>query len=472
MQQEPHDTLLSSNQIKKLEQDYINSNSASFIGEIQTMLHSASNDIKYYEHDFAISCEKLYDLASHITPAALPYANLTTLMFDSEDEGESAAIFIQHLSDFLKEKFESLKAAKTLTVKDECSISVISKAIEHLNLALSQKSSLYLKQKQELIVLDNSLKAERNNLIKLSDDLTKEKSDLDILKKDTKDYKEKYEKITTDFLSMMGIFSTIIFAVFGGLSQIGAIGDNLSETPIYKVLMYISLSSITLLFVVFLSFNAISKLTNMKLRSCPCDNSTECNHKIYEKHPSLCFALFFFVDLFVFSVILRVTQYSDWTNPINELLASSFTNLSSALKIRYALILVFLFTNICIGWKIYSSNFKKDKNDNKDKKSGNEKEVNKDKKAEIDTDSNEDKKAENDTDVSENKKVEKDTTNSKNKEAENNKEVSEDKKTKNNTNNSADEKNKKRCLCALLPKICKKEENKSPENSEAPTDEG
>ncbi|MGD1370622.1 hypothetical protein ACLIMR_17130, partial [Enterococcus faecium] len=74
---------------------------------------------------------------------------------------------------------------------------------------------------------------------------------------------EKYNQMTIDFLSMMGIFSTIIFAVFGGLSQIGAIGDNLAETPISKILMYVSLSSITLILIVFISFNAISKLTGL-----------------------------------------------------------------------------------------------------------------------------------------------------------------------------------------------------------------
>ena len=61
------------------------------------------------------------------------------------------------------------------------------------------------------------------------------------------------------FPSFLKLDLSDIVAVFGGLSQIGAIGDNLAETPISKILMYVSLSSITLILIVFISFNILLK---------------------------------------------------------------------------------------------------------------------------------------------------------------------------------------------------------------------
>lgn len=301
---------LDHDEIIELDQNYIKSDSDSFLSRFQNVYNEFSNDSS--NSNFEKQFESLYNFASNMNPAALPYADLTTLIFTQDDDGETTSAFIASLEEFYKTKFNDLKATSSLTLNDKKSIAVLAKAKEHINLALGQKRILLLEQKQEINKLNTELKEEQENLKRLTEDSDKASETLE-------EYKKKYDKMTIDFLSMMGIFSTIIFAVFGGLSQIGAIGDNLSNTPIPKILMYISLSSITLILVVFISFSAISRLTGLPIRSCNCPSDEKCNCHVYEKHPSLSFSLFFFIDLFLFSVILRATKYSDWVPSVIDL---------------------------------------------------------------------------------------------------------------------------------------------------------
>ncbi|EGO7698900.1 hypothetical protein FBR74_001394 [Enterococcus faecalis] len=336
---------LNKHDISKLEQNYIYSDSASipFVKKIEKLYSEYIDTQDASPANLTEKLENLYDLASEISPAALPYAELTTLIFINDTTEEATGYFIKILEDFYINKFKSKKSDDQLTKADETAISVLAKTKEHLSLALNQKNNLYNEQKKELADLKNILAREQAQLKKLQDD--------------TDAYKDKYDKMTIDFLSMMGIFSTIIFAVFGGLSQIGAIGDNLAETPISKILMYISLSAITLILIVFISFNAISKLTGLKLKSCSCKNEEECSCTIRQKHPTLSFSLFFFVDLFLFSLVLKAVRYSDWVNPFKDMFILKADNIMKFLIFGIFIIFNFLVLlkllwpkTKCLGW--------------------------------------------------------------------------------------------------------------------------
>ncbi|WP_073357572.1 hypothetical protein [Enterococcus faecium] len=344
--QQDKDQTLSENDVKKLEQNYIHSDSASlsFVSEIGKLYKSYIEGNITNKDDLKPYFQKIYTLATNINPAALPYAQLTTIIFSSEKNEEATGAFISLLEEFYKNEFTNKKENKILNKSDGTAISVLAKTKEHLSLALNQKNNLYNEQRIELLELKKLLNDERQHLTNLQEQ--------------TDNYKEKYDKITIDFLSMMGIFSTIIFAVFGGLSQIGAIGDNLAETPLSKILMYISLSSITLLLIVFISFNAISKLTNLKLKSCACGQE-KCACSTKKKHPTLCFSMFFFVDLFLFSLLLRAVRYSDWVQPFTNIF--SITSQDSIVKfVLFSLFILFnfiMFIIYCSPLKILNKFF-------------------------------------------------------------------------------------------------------------------
>lgn len=355
---------LTQDEIEKLEQNYINSNSAPFIKKIQSMVSSIMEDIEYLDTRIENDFDELYNLTKNVTPAALPYAKLTTLIFDSKDKDIDHFIaFSIRMGELYRNKFEDLKKDDNLHKKDEIAISAIAKTVEHLSLAIAQKNNLYSEQTQRLNELDISgnemtkeLEEHKEELAGYDEKYKIMLTNLDKYENDLESYKVKYDKMTIDFLSMMGIFSTIIFAVFGGLSQIGAIGDNLAETPITKILMYLSLSAITLLSIVFISFNAISKLTGLNLRSCSCSVHEQCNHKLFEKHPTLSFSLFFFIDLFILSLILRASTSSDWVAPLSSLIEFD-TSFEAA--IRATVMVLFMILNLFFGWRLFKTVFPK-----------------------------------------------------------------------------------------------------------------
>lgn len=369
--QQMNDELLDENEIQKLEQSYIYSDSASFVSTLQD-IYTNYVEYKYVEpNNLTTDFEKLYSLASEINPAALPYAQLTTLIFKDDVDNEATAVFITLLERFYIDKFISKKENGSLKKSDQNAISALAKTKEHLSLALNQKNSLYSEQKEKLRTLESGLDSEQKILEALKNDNSSYEKKIDLLTTSTKELtdelneaqklaqenQEKYNQMTIDFLSMMGIFSTIIFAVFGGLSQIGAIGDNLAETPISKFLMYVSLSSITLILIVFISFNAISKLTGLKLKSCTCKKEEECQCTLRQKHPTLSFSLFFFVDLFLFSLVLKAVRYSDWVNPFKDMFILKADNIMKFLIFgifiifNFLVLLKLLWPKIkCLGW--------------------------------------------------------------------------------------------------------------------------
>ncbi|EMW5684829.1 hypothetical protein CUT02_02845 [Enterococcus faecium] len=344
--QQNKDQMLSEDEVKKLEQNYIHSDPASFVSKIQDIYIKFTQDKYIEEIDLKTDFRELYSLAGEINPASLPYAQLTTLIFRDDNDNESTSVFITHLESFYISEFNSKKDNKSLKKFDQIAISVLAKTKEHLSLALNQKKSLYNEQKEKLRLLEKGLESEQTSLKNLKQTLETSTKTLNTKLNEAQNLadtnQKKYDKMTIDFLSMMGIFSTIIFAVFGGLSQIGAIGDNLAKTPISKILMYISLSAITLILIVFISFNAISKLTGLKLKSCSCKSEEECSCTIRQKHPTLSFSLFFFVDLFLFSLVLKAIRYSDWVNPFKDMFVLKADNIMKFLIFGIFIIFNFL----------------------------------------------------------------------------------------------------------------------------------
>ncbi len=67
----------------------------------------------------------------------------------------------------------------------------------------------------------------------------------------------------------------------------GLIGMSINELTVSKLIMFLSLMMIGIGFLIFLSYNAVSKLTNLDLSSCGCENKKECNCHISKRHPAL-----------------------------------------------------------------------------------------------------------------------------------------------------------------------------------------
>lgn len=309
MQQE--NKKLTDNEILELETNYISISESEYITLLLKMVeqHMKKEDYLYSEDSEANEdFEKLYCEAKMMNPAALPYSNLTTIVFHKKNDDELSP-FLNFLETEYKKKYNRLKEQKKLHKTDGIAISTIAKTVEHLNLAVTQKENLLNEQVKKI-------KGLKENLKELTTELEKSKNVIAEQQGELKIYSSKYERMTMDYLSMMGIFSTIIFAVFGGLSQIGSLGSKLHLIPIHKILMYVSVTSLTLLLLVFLCFNAISSMTKYNLKSC--GHQDKCTCGINEKHPTVWFGIVFFVELFLFSIVLRTLNYYEMTEKFGE----------------------------------------------------------------------------------------------------------------------------------------------------------
>ena len=164
-----------------------------------------------------------------------------------------------------------------------------------------------------------------------------------------KDYDEKFEeydntlkKSTMDIVAVIGIFSTIIFAIFGGLSQLAALGGKLPETPIYKIFIYSGITATILLLVVFLSFYSLSRLTNLNLKSCDCTEN--CKHNKVQKYPVILLSLWtFFSFISVGFIILFLKTYINghWLNN-NYILSTIFTLLIIVPIFSFIILIIYI----------------------------------------------------------------------------------------------------------------------------------
>ncbi len=125
----------------------------------------------------------------------------------------------------------------------------IKKFVETIKLYVIQKSYLYDSQDEKL----KSLEKELTSLEKMSENI----------ENNSKKLEAKYNSMIVQFITILGIFSSIIFAVFGGFNEISSIGNVLFKLHIYKILIYIGTTGIVTLTIIFFSYYAISLLTGL-----------------------------------------------------------------------------------------------------------------------------------------------------------------------------------------------------------------
>lgn len=67
---------------------------------------------------------------------------------------------------------------------------------------------------------------------------------------------------------------------------------SVKDTPVPKLLIFMSLLMLGITLLVFMSYSAVSKLTGLKLKSCQCSDDEECRCLFREKHPTVFIQVF------------------------------------------------------------------------------------------------------------------------------------------------------------------------------------
>lgn len=248
--------------------------------------------------------ENLLNNSKGMQPQLIPYSALTEIIFKNDmtiqsiqdkEIGESnfAVIIENRFEQFLvseygfdtsskddegeQSPFDVLE--KELDVdeinKDQNQIINCYKIFEHLKLAISQKEGLYEKQTAEINNLTNSIE----------------------------NTKEKYENMTSNYISILGIFAAILMTAFGGIQSFTSIYQN-NSYPLDDSLLIACIGFMGIILLIFLLMNSIAKLTGNKL-----DSKTNSN-KWYLRHPTL-------INSFILlsTIILVILMWKVINNP-------------------------------------------------------------------------------------------------------------------------------------------------------------
>lgn len=250
--------------------------------------------------------DKLIEKSKGLEPSMLSYSSITAMTFNFEDNNGQLSEIGTFLREALNEHFEKNVNEEYIHEEEDLAnqYKVVKKSIEHLDLAINQKKSLYNEQHDELHnikrVIVNFNRKMKNADRKINKSYNKLK-EIDGIK----------NKIYTEFVAILGIFASIIFGVFGGFQEIQLIGKNLNTTPIPKLLIFSSLVMLGVTLIIFLCFNAISKLTNKPLRSCNCE-SDKCNCNFRKRHPTIFYSSSIYLYVLLVGFALRLYKYDDF----------------------------------------------------------------------------------------------------------------------------------------------------------------
>ncbi|MCY7156674.1 hypothetical protein [Streptococcus gallolyticus] len=217
--------------------------------------------------------------------------SLITKEFYSRDANYDGFSFIQKLQRYLD-------------ASDEAS-DIIFKLLRHTELALVQKSSLSDRindLEQQLNAQVNKSKVLTEKLEETNNEWNQKISDLD----------GQLKSLVTEIIGIMGVFATIIFAVFSGFNEITTLGGALSKTPVSKVMIYVGITFIVLIGIVFISYLAVGSFFEIDLRSCGCKIGDKCEHELIEKHPTV--VAFIWLGLSFVAIGAILILYRDYIN--------------------------------------------------------------------------------------------------------------------------------------------------------------
>lgn len=230
----------------------------------------------------------------------VPYDTITSKVNEFNDYTDETMENLSDSFDFLiQATSDSLKTIVDCFVKNgtfngeniissdktnyENAIYAFYKVLEHTKLAYAQYQSLYQKTESEVQELYNTSQKSIEEYKKLKNTAQKSIEDYKKLRNTARELKRNYNNLNVEIISVLGIFASIIFAVFGGVSQLGQLGENLNKVSLGEMFIFIGSSSFLLFSVLFIAFNTTAHLTERNMKAC-C-NEIECIHKINKKYP-------------------------------------------------------------------------------------------------------------------------------------------------------------------------------------------
>lgn len=251
--------------------------------------------------------EEIIEIIKNNDVKRIPYDSVTTVVIEfnlksEEIDGlsESIAILLDYAKSSLgdisndlivKNSFNGNEIDKHEIESLEDSVIAFYKLLEHTNLAYVQYQSLYKKTENEVQKLNETTQESVYRYRELN--------------KTARELKRNYKNLNVEIISVLGIFASIIFAVFGGVSQLGQLGENLKNTSLGKIFIFIGSSSFLLFSVLFIAFNTTARLTDRNMKAC-C-NRNRCGHWIFQRYPIYFWSMAVSIIMVIVGAIIEFT---------------------------------------------------------------------------------------------------------------------------------------------------------------------
>lgn len=285
-----------------------------------TLLEKASYQTEVLDSDtIKKEVESMIEAIVQLGVDRLPYDSITTKVLeinekvDNEELSESFDYLMDAITTALKDIIDDFIDNDTFTGKTmtECSkqdiysTSIIAfyKLLEHTKLAGIQYQTLYRRTKKEVSDL-------HNNLNNISDMANKTSKKLNKINKKLNEVKDVKTSIYTDFITILGIFSSFVFVMFGGFSALSDIIQSVSYTTVSlpKTLLISSSLFGFLITVLYSLLYWISIIVDKPFFKYECDCRKPCWNIIHQfaKHRYYLIVMLACILIFLISLILAL----------------------------------------------------------------------------------------------------------------------------------------------------------------------
>jgi hypothetical protein len=203
---------------------------------------------------------QLISLLDEFSVDLLPYGAISQFVFNNDSQ--DFMYFIEKLEEMIFE---------VVIEEDGDNYKKCLKLLEHLELAQQQRDALFEKQAKEIERL------KRHNVT-----FIKNASQLRGMSDEIKELQETSKNMTTNFITILGIFAAILMGAFGAIQGFTSLFSNAHNLGLGKLLIISSVGASSVVLILFLLLNGIAKLTSKSLSS-----SSNDKNSFIEKHPTL-----------------------------------------------------------------------------------------------------------------------------------------------------------------------------------------
>lgn len=274
--------------------------------------------------------EKLISIAIEVELLRVDYAEITQAVLEVDKDIEDVsdklgdfliAVKIEYYS-ILKEfgDYASKLKEEELPKDDqnrESAIVCLGKAIEHARLAHIQYDALYLETQtivnslqSKLQSANSELEETKTKLIDLQDNMQKADSEISKYERKLKILRAKQTSIYTDFITILGVFSSFVFVMFGGFSALSDIIQSVSYSTVSLTKTLLISSSLFgfLITVLYSLLYWVSIIVDKPFFQYECDCEKPCWNLIHQfaKHRYYLIVMLACMLLFSISLILAL----------------------------------------------------------------------------------------------------------------------------------------------------------------------